>query len=218
MSFAVRGATPEDFPAIGELTVAAYRGDGQTWSGHPYEGTLLDAATRAGAGTLLVAASDEGVLGAVLFAEAGSEYAELAREGEAEFRMLAVAPWAQRRGVGEALASACLGRARELGCHSVVISVRDFATDAQRLWLLNSSAMQRKLEGSPRIRRILRESRDDPGRTVNSLYLLILARPPDAGELEVATAYYKTPGINPKQATDDVAWALINSKEFLFRH
>ena len=58
----------------------------------------------------------------------------------------------------------------------------------------------------------------DPGRTVKSLYLLILARPPDAGEIEVATAYYKTPGINPKQATDDVAWALINSKEFLFRH
>jgi uncharacterized protein DUF1553/uncharacterized protein DUF1549 len=92
------------------------------------------------------------------------------------------------------------------------------STDAQRLWLLNSSTMQRKLEGSPRIRQILREARNDPPQIVKALYLLILARPPAPEELDVAAAYYKTPGINPKQATDDVAWALVNSKEFLFRH
>lgn len=145
----VRIATPEDFPAIGELTVAAYRGDGQTRSGHPYEGALRDAAGRADAGTLLVCASDEGVLGAVLFVQSGSEYSELAREGEAEFRMLAVAPWAQRRGVGEALARACLERARELGCHSVVICVRDFATDAQRLYKRMGFVREPSLDWSP---------------------------------------------------------------------
>jgi ribosomal protein S18 acetylase RimI-like enzyme len=136
VSFVVRVATPEDFPAIGELTVAAYRGDGQTWPGHPYEPTLLDIAGRADAGTLLVCDREDGggVLGAVLFVQAESEYSEVARPGEAEFRMLAVAPWAQRRGVGETLVVACLERARELGCHSVVICVRDFATDAQRLY------------------------------------------------------------------------------------
>jgi hypothetical protein len=91
-------------------------------------------------------------------------------------------------------------------------------TDAQRLWMLNSSTLQRKLEGSPRIRRILRETRNDPPQVVKALYLLILSRPPAPGELDAATAYYKTPGVNPKQATDDVAWALVNSKEFLFRH
>jgi len=149
MSSIVRVATPEDFPAIGELTVAAYRGDGQTWSGHPYESTLLDAATRAGSGTLLVCASDEGVLGAVLFVQPGSEFSELAREGQAEFRMLAVAPWAQRRGVGEALAGACLHRARELGCHSVVICVRDFATDAQRLYKRMGFVREPSLDWSP---------------------------------------------------------------------
>jgi ribosomal protein S18 acetylase RimI-like enzyme len=149
MSFTVRVATPEDFPAIGELTVAAYRGDGQTWSGHPYEPTLLDAAGRSTAGTLLVCASEEGVLGAVLFVEAGSEFSELAREGEAEFRMLAVAPWAQRRGVGEALTNACLLRAGELGCRSVVICVRDFATDAQRLYKRMGFVREPSLDWSP---------------------------------------------------------------------
>lgn len=150
MNYAVRVAIPEDFQAIGELTVAAYRGDGQTWSGHSYESFLLDAAGRSGAGTLLVCASDEGVLGAVLFVEAGSGYSELAREGEAEFRMLAVAPWAQRRGVGEALAAACLERARELGCRSVVICVRDFAVDAQRLYKRMGFVREPSLDWSPR--------------------------------------------------------------------
>ncbi|HZM78451.1 MAG TPA: GNAT family N-acetyltransferase [Candidatus Limnocylindrales bacterium] len=149
MSFDIRVATPDDFAAIGELTVAAYRGDGQTRSGHAYEPVLLDAAGRFSAGTLLVCASEEGVLGAVLFVEAGSEFSELSREGEAEFRMLAVAPWAQRRGVGEALANACLRRAREKGCHSVVISVRDFATDAQRLYKRMGFVREPSLDWSP---------------------------------------------------------------------
>lgn len=149
MSYEIRVATPDDFGAIGELTVAAYRGDGQTWSGHPYEQTLLDAAGRVEAGTLLVCGSPEGVLGAVLFVQAGSEYAELAREGQAEFRMLAVAPSAQRRGVGEALAGACLQRARDLGCHSVVICVRDFATDAQRLYKRMGFVRAPSLDWSP---------------------------------------------------------------------
>lgn len=149
MSFTVRVAAPEDFPAIGELTVAAYRGDGQTWAGHPYEPALRDAEGRSGYGTLLVCASPDGLLGAVLFVCAGSEYAELAREGEAEFRMLAVAPWAQRRGVGEALVHACLQRALELGCHAVVICVRDFAADAQRLYKRLGFVREPALDWSP---------------------------------------------------------------------
>lgn len=132
----VREATPADFKAIGELTVAAYRGDGQTHPDHPYEPVLADAAGRSGAGTLLVCTSppSEVVLGAVLFVLPGTRYAELSRDGEAEFRMLAVAPHAQRRGVGEALVTACLDRARDLGCTGVVICVRDFSEPAQRLY------------------------------------------------------------------------------------
>jgi ribosomal protein S18 acetylase RimI-like enzyme len=149
MSYVVRVATPEDFPAIGELTVAAYRGDGQTRSGHPYEPALLDVAGRAEAGTLLVCTSAEAVLGAVLFVQPGSEYSELAGQGQAEFRMLAVAPWAQRRGVGETLVAACLQRAGELGCHCVVICVRDFATDAQRLYKRMGFVRQPSLDWSP---------------------------------------------------------------------
>ena len=137
MSALVRPARPADFPAIGRLTVAAYRADGQLNAAADfYADRLADVVTRADQAELLVAV-DPGtgdVLGAVAFCMAGSAYAELATDGEAEFRMLAVDPAAQGRGVGEALAMACLTRADEAGCSAVVICVRDFAMAAQRLY------------------------------------------------------------------------------------
>lgn len=95
---------------------------------------LADVAGRADAGELLVAVDAERVLGAVLFVDPGGRYAEVSGPGEGEFRMLAVDPAAQGRGVGRALVRACVERAVAAGCHAVVISVRDFARAAQRLY------------------------------------------------------------------------------------
>ena len=55
------------------------------------------------------------MLGSVTFVLPGTAYAEMAGPGEAEFRMLAVDPAAQGRGVGEALVRACLERATDAG-------------------------------------------------------------------------------------------------------
>ncbi|WP_051105221.1 GNAT family N-acetyltransferase [Catelliglobosispora koreensis] len=145
----VRVASEPDYAAIGELTVAAYRGDGQTSADHPYEPVLRDVVSRADAGTILVCEDGGLVVGAVLFVLPGSEYAELSRAGEAEFRMLAVAPSAQRRGVGEALVRGCLTRAADLGCEAVVICVRDFAVDAQRLYKRLGFVREPSLDWSP---------------------------------------------------------------------
>jgi ribosomal protein S18 acetylase RimI-like enzyme len=130
----IRPARPEEFSAIGALSVAAYRDTGQ--ANDHYVPILADVASRATAGTVLAAVDsvDGTVLGSVLFVLPGSRFAELSREGEAEFRTLAVAPEAQGRGVGEALARACLERAAELGCRAVVICARDIAKSAQRLY------------------------------------------------------------------------------------
>jgi ribosomal protein S18 acetylase RimI-like enzyme len=145
----VRPARPEDFDAIARLSVAAYRADGQITDESEYAKTLADVSTRAEAGELLVAVTEGAVVGSVLFVLPGSPYAELSRPGEAEFRMLAVDPAAQRRGVGEALARACLDRAAELGCRAVVISTRDFATAAQRLYARLGFVRAPELDWSP---------------------------------------------------------------------
>ncbi|MEU8297745.1 GNAT family N-acetyltransferase [Micromonospora sp. NPDC048909] len=132
----VRPAVPADFPAIARLTVAAYEADGQLKGEHGYGTVLADVATRAEHGEVLVAVDEAGaVLGSVTFVLPGSRFAELSRPGEAEFRMLAVDPAAQGRGVGAALARACVARATELGCSAVVICVRSgMAQTAHQLY------------------------------------------------------------------------------------
>lgn len=132
----VRDATPSDFDAIAGIAVAAYQASGQL-SGPEviYADELADVATRAAGGQLLVATDPQGeVLGSVLFVLPGSPYTEAAEPGEAEFRMLSVDPSAQRRGVGQALAEACVARAQAVGATAVVIHTRDFVTVAHRLY------------------------------------------------------------------------------------
>lgn len=133
----VRAAEPAEFAAVARLTVAAYETDGQLKGESGYAVQLADVATRSADGEVLVAVdpSDGQVLGSVTFVLPGSRYAELSGPGEAEFRMLAVDPAAQGRGVGAALVDACVARAVALGCSAVVICVRSgFAQTAQRLY------------------------------------------------------------------------------------
>jgi ribosomal protein S18 acetylase RimI-like enzyme len=134
VSVLVREAHPGEYAAIGALTVAAYGADNQLTE--EYEPVLADVAGRAGHGTVLVAVdgSSGALLGGVTFVLPGSRYAGVSRAGEAEIRMLAVAPDAWGRRIGEALVRACVERAAEAGAGSVVISVRDFAVPAQRLY------------------------------------------------------------------------------------
>lgn len=133
----VRLADTADFPAVARLTVAAYEADGQLKGEHGYGAVLADVSTRAGSGEVLVAVDEAtgAVLGSVTFVLPGTLFAELSGPGEAEFRMLAVDPAAQGRGVGAALAQACVDRAGELGCRAVVICVRaGMAVSAHRLY------------------------------------------------------------------------------------
>lgn len=97
----------------------------------------------------------------------------------------------------------------------------DRCTAGQRLHLLNSSHIQRKLEQGSRLRALF-ESRRAPKEILTSLYLTILSRPPTGSELAIVQAHFqaKAEGGFParRAAAVDVAWALINSAEFLFRH
>lgn len=115
-SVQIRPARPDEYPAIGELTVDVYLGDGLVPVGAAYLDTLVAAADRAAAAELMVAVDAGGVVvGSVTFVEHGSSYAELAGPGEVEIRMLVVAPTARGHGLGEALVRACLARAKTAG-------------------------------------------------------------------------------------------------------
>ncbi|MER5333335.1 GNAT family N-acetyltransferase [Micromonospora sp. NPDC002717] len=148
----VRRAGPADFAAVARLTVAAYEADGQLKGEHGYAAVLADVAVRSEHGEVLVAADQEtgAVLGSVTFVLPGTRYAELSGAGEAEFRMLAVDPAAQGRGVGAALVEACVSRATELGCSAVMICVRHgFAASAQRLYRRRGFVRVPELDWSP---------------------------------------------------------------------
>jgi len=45
-----------------------------------------------------------------------------------------------------------------------------------------------------------------------------LSRNPTQDELAAAEKYFQTDGLSYKQAEEDLSWALINTKEFLYRH
>ncbi|MEU4671163.1 GNAT family N-acetyltransferase [Amycolatopsis sp. NPDC023774] len=130
----IRPPRSEELAAVGELTVEAYRLDGLLSDEVGYESELRDVAHRAEHAELLVAVDGAAVLGTVAVVRPGTSYAEISREGELEFRMLAVAGSARGRGIGEALTRAVLERARQLGLGKVVLSSLDRMRTAHRLY------------------------------------------------------------------------------------
>ena len=89
---------------------------------------------------------------------------------------------------------------------------------AQRLRLLNSSHIQMKIEGGPRLRLIAQASRGNRQRLITLLYMNILSRRPTASERKAAAEYLDRAGMAQTQKMHDLVWALINTKEFLYRH
>ncbi|MFI6490008.1 GNAT family N-acetyltransferase [Streptomyces sp. NPDC050564] len=137
MDIVIRRAQPEEYPTVGELTAQAYLGDGLLDFGEndEYLGELRDVPKRAAAADVLVAVAHERVLGGVTFVPQGGPMADIARQGEAEIRMLAVAPEARGRGAGEALVRACVDRARNTeGCVRIVLSTQRTMHAAHRIY------------------------------------------------------------------------------------
>jgi hypothetical protein len=76
--------------------------------------------------------------------------------------------------------------------------------------------MQRKIEQS-RMIQFQTSSNRAPAEVTTGMYLGILSRFPTAAEVKTARDYFDS-GIGKRQAAVDLAWALMNSAEFLYRH
>ncbi|MGD0374824.1 MAG: GNAT family N-acetyltransferase [Streptosporangiaceae bacterium] len=136
MQLAIRRVRPGEYQAVGELVLAAYRALPNYHSEPDYEADLLNTGRRAEVAEVLVAVDGDGrVLGAVTYVtNRRNEYAEWADEDAAGFRMLAVAPDAQGRGVGEALVRACIDQGRADGRGRLVLHSTPWMTTAHRLY------------------------------------------------------------------------------------
>jgi hypothetical protein len=88
---------------------------------------------------------------------------------------------------------------------------------AQSLHLLNSNEVQSKVANpNGRLAALLKEKKPDAA-VVEELYLLAFARLPKAEESKEVLDYV-TSQKDRKSAFEDVLWALLNTKEFLFNH
>ena len=93
------------------------------------------------------------------------------------------------------------------------------ATLAQSLHLLNSSDVQAKLSNdAANPARLALDSSVDHPTHLRELYLRAFSRQPTAEELQTALGYIERKKANLREAYEDLVWALINSKEFVFNH
>ena len=91
-------------------------------------------------------------------------------------------------------------------------------TNAQRLHLLNSSHIQKKIEKSNRLKKMLKMAKDNREQLIKMAYMEIVSRNPTQEEVDSMLNYFKNKDIDSWQGSCDLIWALVNSKEFLCRH
>lgn len=88
----------------------------------------------------------------------------------------------------------------------------------QELYLLNSTALRRGIEQGPLLAETLALAKTDRAGALAYLYRSLLGRRPSPTEVKTVEAYLRKKSASSRQAHVDIAWALVNSVEFLFRH
>jgi hypothetical protein len=88
---------------------------------------------------------------------------------------------------------------------------------AQSLHLLNSSEVQDKIANASGRAVTMSAEKDRPhDARIRELYRWVYAREPNEDELKIALAHIGRHEASPKIAYEDILWALVNTKEFLF--
>jgi hypothetical protein len=106
---------------------------------------------------------------------------------------------------------------------------RQSASLAQSLHLLNGGDVKAKLASSNGRAERLAKDTGPPDQKVREIYFAALAREPRPGELQIALDYLAEPRSNPDGSPadpgraahenfQDLLWAILNTKEFLFNH
>lgn len=89
---------------------------------------------------------------------------------------------------------------------------------SQALHLMNSAEIAAKLHARTGTARLLADSAKTPAEIIDELYLGALSRFPTPRERVLMMEAFTAPDADRRSATEDVLWALLNSKEFLYNH
>jgi GNAT superfamily N-acetyltransferase len=130
----IRPVRPDEHEVTGGLVEAAYTAGGILDNDRGYGAHVRNVAGRASDHPVLVAVRGDRIVGSVTITPFGSPQSELAREGEVEFRYLAVAPEAWGTGVAQQLVAAVEDWAREHGAQRLVLCVIESNEAAARLY------------------------------------------------------------------------------------
>jgi len=135
-SVEIRRVRKSELNSVGELCVDAYLAGGVVTDGDQYLPTLRDVAARAGdeSAEVLVAIAADRVVGTVTYCPFGSALTQVCREGEFEFRFLAVAIDQQGNGLATSLISACESLAGTAGLTTSIACVTDTNDSAAALY------------------------------------------------------------------------------------
>jgi hypothetical protein len=103
---------------------------------------------------------------------------------------------------------------REMACQCERSSESNLS---QALQMINGPTVHNKLrDANGRIAKLVAANKSDD-EIIHELYLAALSRKPVPAELEAAKKHIAAGG-DRKLAMEDIGWALLNSKEFLFQH
>ena len=92
------------------------------------------------------------------------------------------------------------------------------ASLAQRLHLLNAKAIQTKLSAAEALPARLARQTAPPAEKLRTVYIAALARPPTDKEIAIGSEFVARKSGKEQEAWEDILWAVLNTKEFLFNH
>jgi hypothetical protein len=107
------------------------------------------------------------------------------------------------------------GRAKRETVCSCEVSVEPNLSQA--LHLLNGDTVNGKIQQGQVVATLLKEGKTPPD-VLTELYIRTLSRQPTQKEMDALSAVLAAEPDNAPQVLDDIFWALLNSREFLFNH
>ena len=66
--------------------------------------------------------------------------------------------------------------------------------------------------------RLLANSQSTDDEIIEALYLRCFSRFPSEQEIQLMRTAFSDPGVKRQEAVEDIVWALLNSREFVFNH